>query len=214
MKMNCREIEKYIYLFEELAPEDQQKVEDHLKECPSCNEIRKELLNIRKMVDSIRNDTVFYNHKKETEKILYAIDQSSGKSEKSLFRISQKPLFRVAAMLIILFQAGLFLYQQNYISNSLNEFENKKKNEKMVGQTGDECIEKIETLISNTYREEDPALYKKTIQILNKLKYENNKKYSKQICEYSALIENTKGIEEKKKIIYCILSTDFNINEL
>jgi predicted anti-sigma-YlaC factor YlaD len=110
--MDCKEIEKEIYLYSELSATERATVDTHVHQCKSCKKLFDGLKSYHVVVQKIANDRPQpENFSRLTSSIMQAIDTPSNETGFSKFfeRLLVRYAFMAASLLLVIF---FFVEQQ------------------------------------------------------------------------------------------------------
>ena len=206
--MNCRDIEKLLYLNRpgELSAKEQKKLKNHLSKCTDCASLKINIEKYNTVYASLQNSKPVINEPEMlSTRIMNNIkpEQVSNKQSEKFIEIFAswfyKPIIKYSFMVVLLLMLSSLFVQQIKITNSISKLESQATNYSPAKRTK---LSGLFTKIKQTdFRNADRSLHNKSI-LLTIRKNINNLGRNNKIAFYTAIktIPELKNLSSPSKI--------------
>jgi predicted anti-sigma-YlaC factor YlaD len=115
--MKCREVEKRIYLYEELTTAERKLVDDHINQCEACSKLIEQVFRSQTVIKKAKlHQPELQNPHRLTQRVMNEIEQEK---DQSFFKVwvtyLNSLLFRYAISTVSIFLIAFFIYEQQAI---------------------------------------------------------------------------------------------------
>lgn len=208
--MNCKQVEKLIYLniTPALSETELSELKKHLETCAKCKAIHSELDEYDRLVSKLSRVKTEHIDKEEfTNSVMNLIQEKSiSLPPRNMFRFAYSTLFRVASICIILLSSFSYVIQRISTERSLASLEARyesKKNTPEFFHDYNECVEISQSQIADLMVDNTELMQvlENSIRIIFPKDIE---RFASKICQQPIDI-NTLDVDDKKRLLFTLL---------